>query len=58
MRASTNSANRRQLMTWLTLAVAVAAVAMLLTGGGVAEGQEDVALTFGSETIPRPNLCG
>ena len=52
MRASTNSANRRQLMTWLTLAVAVAAVAMLLTGGGVAEGQEDVALTFGSETIP------
>ena len=30
-------------MTWLTLAVAVAAVAMLLTGGGVAEGQEDAA---------------
>ena len=30
-------------MTWLTLAVAVAAVAMLLTGGGVAEGQGDVA---------------
>ena len=52
MRASTNSANRRQLMTWLTLAVAVAAVAMLLTGGGVAEGQGDVAPTFGSETIP------
>ena len=43
MRASTNSANRRQLMTWLTLAVAVAAVAMLLTGGGVAEGQDDAA---------------
>ena len=41
MRASTNSANRRQLMTWLTLAVA--AVAMLLTGGGVAEGQENAA---------------
>ena len=52
MRASTNSVNRRQLMTWLTLAVAVAAVAMLLTGGGVAEGQVDVAPTFGSETIP------
>ena len=52
MRASTNSANRRQLMTWLTLALAVAAVAMLLTGGGVAEGQGDVAPTFGSETIP------
>ena len=30
-------------MTWLTLAVAVAAVAMLLTGGGVAEGQENAA---------------
>ena len=41
-------------MTWLTLALAVAAVAMLLTGGGVAEGQGqgDVAPTFGSETIP------
>ena len=43
MRASTNSANPRQLMTWLTLALAVAAVAMLLTGGGVAEGQGDAA---------------
>ena len=43
MRASTNSANRRQLMTWLTLALAVAAVAMLLTGGGVAKGQENAA---------------
>ena len=52
MRAFTNSANRRQLMRWLALAVAVAAVAMLLTGGGVAEGQEDVAPTFGSEIIP------
>ena len=41
MRAFTNSANRRQLLTWLTLAVA--AVAMLLTGGGVAEGQENAA---------------
>ena len=30
-------------MTWLTLALAVAAVAMLLTGGGVAEGQENAA---------------
>ena len=30
-------------MTWLALAVAVAAVAMLLTGGGVAEGQENAA---------------
>ena len=30
-------------MTWLTFAVAVAAVAMLLTGGGVAEGQGNAA---------------
>ena len=30
-------------MRWLALAVAVAAVAMLLTGGGVAEGQENAA---------------
>ena len=52
MRTPTHSANRRQPIIWLILAVAVAAVAMLLVGVGVVEGQDtDTAPTFGSETI-------
>ena len=52
MRTPTNSANRRQPIIWMMLAVAVAAVAMLLVGMGVVEGQDtDTAPILGSEAI-------